>query len=199
MRAADLIYEKYNKNGVVYDFSCGWGIRLLSALKHKIQYIGTDPNYILCERLESLYSDWHDNIDLKAPACTIYPHGSEIFISKLENKIGLSFSSPPYFSLEDYKIGNQSYKPGMQYSEWINNYLKPTIDNIYLYLIKDGILAINIKNTKYKMVDDILKITNEKGFKYIETLPLKNIKRQKSNGGQVDTTDEGIYIFIKES
>ena len=196
MRAANTILEKYNINNNFYDFSCGWGIRLMSALKHNINYFGTDPNVELCKKLDELTIDWLENIKSNSKV-TIYPHGSEIFIPELENKIGLAFSSPPYFSLEDYKIGKQSYRPGMSFEEWTENYIKPTIENIYKYLIKNGILAINIKDTKYPIVSIFKQVIKNIGFTYIEAVPLKNIKRQKSTGDLIDTTDEWIYIFKK--
>ena len=198
MQAAIEIYRKYNINNTVYDFSCGWGIRLMGALRFNIQYYGTDPNYILCERLQDLYETWRDNVNPKVLEPKFYAHGSEQNISDLRNKIGLAFSSPPYFDLEDYKIGDQSYKIGISYEEWLNNYLTPTIKNIYQYLINNGILAINIKDTKYPLAKDALKIIKQNNFTYIETLPLKNIKRLKSTGGLTNTTDEGIYIFKKD-
>lgn len=196
MKAANIILDKYNINNVMYDFSCGWGIRLMSALKHNINYYGTDPNTELCIKLEQLYNDWKDNIKTTSN-CVIYPQGSEILIPELINKVGLAFSSPPYFSLEDYKIGNQSYKPGTSFEEWINNYLEPTLNNIYNYLIVNGILAINIKDTQYPLVQKTKEIIEKLGFQYIESMPLKNIKRQKSTGELINTTDELIYIYKK--
>ena len=197
MQAAVEVYRKYNINNIVYDFSCGWGIRLMGALRFGLKYYGTDPNYVLCERLQDLYETWRDNINSKVQEPKIYTQGSEINIPELENKVGLAFSSPPYFSLEDYKIGNQSYKPGMNYNDWVNNYLYPTLKNIYSYLIDGGILAINIKDTTVPLVKSVELIAEELGFKFIEVLPLKNIKRLKSTGGLTDTTDEGIYIYRK--
>lgn len=196
MKAANIILDKYNINNVMYDFSCGWGIRLMSALRHNINYYGTDPNTELCIKLKQLYNDWKDNIKTTSN-CVIYPQGSEILIPELINKVGLAFSSPPYFSLEDYKIGNQSYKPGISFEEWINNYLEPTLNNIYNYLIVNGILAINIKDTQYPLIKTAKEIIEKLGFQYIESIPLKNIKRQKSTSELINTTDELIYIYKK--
>lgn len=41
------------------------------------------------------------------------------------------------------------------------------------------------------------KIIMSKGFELIDMVPLKNIKRVKSIGGLVDSTDELIYIYKK--
>ncbi len=111
----------------------------------------------------------------------IYGQGSEEFIPQLENQIGFGFSSPPYFNLEDYKIGNQSYKPGVSYEEWKKNYLEPTIKNTYKYLIDDGFFAININNfnnyNDYDLVGDTYEIALSSGFKLVDILPMKNITR----------------------
>ena len=77
MQAAIEIYRKYNINNTVYDFSCGWGIRLMGALRFNIQYYGTDPNYILCARLQELYETWKDNVNPKVLEPKFYAHGSE--------------------------------------------------------------------------------------------------------------------------
>lgn len=196
LKTADTILEKYNINNNIYDFSCGWGARLVSALKHNANYYGTDPNYELCYRLEELKKDWKDIIKTNSTV-KIFPQGSQYDIPELHNKIGLAFSSPPYFSLEDYKIGEQSYKEGMTLDNWYESYVYPTIKNIFNYLIKDGYLALNIKDTNYPLVKTFEKAINNFDFEYVETIPLKNIKRLKSSGGLTDSTDELIYIYKK--
>ena len=194
-KVVNYVLSKYNINNIMYDFSCGWGSRLLGALKYNIDYLGTDPNYKLCDKLNELTTDYKqiikrtNNIDIRM-------QGSEIFIPEWENKVGLCFSSPPYFSLEDYKYGNQSWISGMSYNNWLNNYLYPTLDNIIKYLIPGGILAINIKDTNVPIATDTNNYLKNK-LQYIETIPLKNIKRLKSTGGLTDSTDEGVYIYTK--
>ena len=196
-KAVNYILSHYNINNNMFDFSCGWGSRLLGALKYNINYYGTDPNYKLCNKLEELTTDYKQIIK-RNNIIDIRSIGSEIFIPEWENKMGLCFSSPPYFSLEDYKYGDQSWKNGIDYTQWLNNYLYPTLDNIIKYLINDGILAINIKDTNVPIATDVNKYLKNK-LLYIDTVPLKNIKRLKSTGGLTDTTDEGIYIYRKES
>lgn len=190
------ILSKYNINNNFYDFSCGWGARLLGALSMKINYYGVDPNTELINRLFSLINDYKSLININT-VTDIRPIGSEIFIPEWTNKMGLAFSSPPYFNLEDYKIGKQSYTPGTTYEQWLCNYLKPTIKNIYQYLISDGIFALNIKNfDKYQLVNDSLNIAQEIGFTKIGIEVLHNIQRTKSTIGKTDNS-EGIYIFKK--
>lgn len=199
IKNVDEILKKYNVNNNWYDFSCGWGARLTGALKNKVNYYGTDPNYLLTDRLNKLTKDYKETLNQNT-IVDIRTQGSEIFIPEWENKMGLAFSSPPYFYLEDYKIGNQSYKEGTTYREWLNYYLEPTIKNIYKYLVDDGVFLINIKNlNEYKLVDDVFNISKTVGFKFLEAIPLKlckksNIKEKSGFSG----IDEQIYVFAKK-
>jgi len=199
LKKANEILKKYNVNNNYYDFSCGWGVRLTSALVNNINYYGTDPNYILVERLNQLTNDYKKEITNCNSLVEIKSQGSEVFIPELENKIGLAFSSPPYYNLENYIIGNQSYKDGVTYEQWLDNYLRPTIKNIYRYLIRDGILAINVKSfDKYDLLKDIKQIILNNGFIFKENHNLENIKRTKSTGDML-LDDEIIMVFTKET
>lgn len=194
IKTVDYILSKYNVNNNWYDFSCGWGARLTGALKNKVNYYGTDPNYILTQRLSNLIALWKDTIGNNSYT-EIRTQGSEVFVNEWKNKFGLAFSSPPYFYLEDYKIGKQSWDKGTSYEQWLSEYMYNTINNISKYLVAGGYLAININNfLHYNLVDDTKRIIEENGFTYITTETLTNIKRTNSNGGLNDNS-EGIMIF----
>lgn len=205
IKYVDLILSKYNVNNKYYDFSCGWGSRLCSALRNKIEYYGTDPNYILCERLNLLANNYNSTVGTNIKV-DIRPQGSEIYIPEWGNTIGVAFTSPPYFNLEDYKIGNQSYKNNMTYEEWLISYYEPTFKNIYKYLIKNGYCAINVANFEnYDLISDTLKIAKKIGFKYVEKIKMDKIKRgsgvanrKKKKEEIVYDNFEYIYVFIKE-
>lgn len=202
IKTADEILNMYNINNNWYDFSCGWGDRLVSALKNNMNYYGTDPNYLLVERLNQLSSDYIKELH-KKNIVDIRKQGSESFIPEWENKMGVAFSSPPYFCLEDYKVGKQSYIEGVKYEDWKNNYLKSTIKNIFKYLVKDGYFIININNFKeYNLFQDTIKIAEENGFLLIAEHKLKNIKRvygttSKENKGGINDNSEKILVFKK--
>lgn len=210
MKTIDELLEMYLPNGGnYYDYSCGWASRMLSAMKNGISYYGTDPNNELMEALSSINRDYQD-VNKVETDVNLFNVGSEIFIPELENKIDFSFSSPPYFTLELYNIGNQSCNEDTDYNDWLNNYVKPTIDNIHKYLKKDGIFAINIKDIvvkkiEYHLVDDINRIIQESGkFEFVTTHDLKNIKRsfgsrywEKHEMGLSDKCDELIFVYKK--
>lgn len=211
MKAVDDMLENYcHEGGNYYDFSSGWGSRLLSALKHNVNYFGNDPNYLLCEELHKLFKLYKDvNPECKSKF-EVHPYGSEEFNPNYVGKMDLAFSSPPYFKLEDYKIGNQSYKEGMEYETWVSTFLRPMIKNIYAYLKDDGYFGINVKDCEAcpHIVEDVISIAEEIGFKYIDVMNLKNIhrchghKEWKEDDERTDkcgwnNNDEGIYIFKK--
>lgn len=197
IKTVDQILSRYNVNDNWYDFSCGWGARLTGALKNKVNYFGTDPNFMLVERLEQLAKDYKSVVDCDTTV-DIRVTGSEVYNADWENKIGLAFSSPPYFYLEDYKIGKQSWSEGTSYDDWKNNYLKPTIRNIYYYLIDEGYFLLNINNFNgFNLVEDSIEIAEEMGFKFVDVEYLKNIERCKSTTGFNDNSEK-ILVFIKD-
>lgn len=202
IKAVDFVLEKYNMNNSWYDFSCGWGGRLAGAMKNKVNYFGTDPNYLLCDKLKEFANDYkRTQMGKNATITDIRCSGSEIFHKDWENKMGLAFSSPPYFSLEDYRIGAQSYTQGTTYEQWLNEWMFPTFVNIYRYLIKDGFLIVNIKDFQnYSLENDTIRIAEKAGFYLFDKETLSNNSRVASIGNgehmMVDN-DENIYVFAK--
>ena len=196
MKTVDHILKCYNTNDNYYDFSCGWGIRMLSSMKHKINYYGTDPNNILVERLNEIHEDY-DAVNKVNTFVDIRCQGSEVFVPKWKGKMGLIFSSPPYYNLEDYKVGEQSIE-GKTYEEWLDQYMYRTLKNCKDYLTDDGYLLINVKNfSKYKLYDDVLKLAESLELEYIGYEILKNITRPSSKVNL--NTDEKIMILSKIS
>lgn len=208
MKTIDELLNMYLPNGGnYYDYSCGWAVRMLSAMKNNVNYFGTDPNNELVDALNNINTDYQTVNNVKTNV-NIYNHGSEVFIPEMENTIDFAFSSPPYFSLELYNIGNQSCDENTSYDDWLNNYMKPTIENISKYLKDGGIFAINIKDVFvnkiwYHLTDDVNKLIQDSGnFEFVATHELKNIKRvfgstnwDKHTCGVSDKCDELIYVY----
>lgn len=196
IESVDYILRKYNINNNYYDFSCGWSARMLSSIRRNINYFGTDPNYLLVEQLHKI-KDSYKLVNKHIPNVDIRITGSEIFHSDWENKIGVAFTSPPYFNVEDYQHGEQSYKPGMEYTEWVEAFLRPTIQNVQRYLIDGGHILINIKDyKKYPMYTDSFNICKELEFNFVEELELDNIQRPTLKDTGLNT-HEKIMVFRK--
>ena len=197
LKSVKQILKKYQKESAwgYYDYSCGWGVRLLGALAQGVKYSGTDPNTPLCKNLERMARDYNkvNNINNQYQ---IYNQGSEILIPELVDNIGIAFSSPPYFNLEDYREGEQSIKD-RNYEQWLEQYWRGTVQNIMLYLKSSGVMLLNIKSfKKYDLLNDMKDICIEEGLVYKESLELKNIQRIQLMNHDV-SSDEQILVFRK--
>lgn len=198
----DRILRKYNVNNNYYDFSCGWGVRQMCAMRNEMNYYGTDPNYKLVEKLNEFNQDYKQ-VNNTLTDTKIYCQGSQKFIPELENKIGIAFSSPPYFDLEDYKFGDQSFKPGTTYKQWVDDYLKPTFANIYKYLVHEGYFIVNIKDFNgVPLEQTTIDTAQEVGFKLYKVEQLSQGKRLNTTsdekGDLIVDSSENIYIFVKK-
>ena len=190
----NVLSQHKGKNKVYYDYSCGWGNRLLGSMVSDFEYLGTDPNHKLVEKLKMMYNNFKQ---IKGSAkADIRCQGSEIVVPEWKNKVDIAFSSPPYFDLEDYQHGNQSIKD-RNYTRWLEEYWKPTVINIKLYLKEDGLFLLNIKNTKeHALLDDMKKIAISCGFYYHYSDVLKTPTRPNvvARAGKI-SSDEEILVF----
>lgn len=180
---ARSIYDRYSEGSskCILDTSAGFGSRMCGALLSGHSYYGIDPNKELMEKLHECYSFLKDNGQLNGTQeCKLYCQGSETFIKELENKCDIMFTSPPYFNLESYSNDNcMSTLNYGNYEQWIDKYVKPTIDNIYSYLKVGGVAMINIKNLtrggKEKLFDDWFELfKSHGGFEFVETFEIKH-------------------------
>jgi 16S rRNA G966 N2-methylase RsmD len=176
--SSSAIYKKYAQNKVVYDMSCGYGGRLLGAIKAGVKkYIGAEPCRKTYESLLKMVDDIKDfnknNLfEINIPDIIIENKGSEVFVPE-KNSVDFCFTSPPYFDTEKYSDEEtQSYKKFPSKDEWMENFLGKTIDNCNICLKKDGIIAINIANVKsYKNLEEKFKeLMKTKEFVLVETL-----------------------------
>lgn len=162
------------------DTSCGFGSRMSAVLLSGANYYGFDPNKDLFNKLKECNQFYLDNdiID-KNQKCELYCCGSEVFMEELEGKFDVSFTSPPYFNLETYSNNDKmSYSDG-DYDNWLNCFVKPTIENTYKYLKVGGYAMINIKNLtrggKEPLFDDWFNIFSSiDGFEFVEIFEMKH-------------------------
>ncbi len=189
----DILDNYCSKNYL--DFSCGWGVRLTSAMVKNKNYFGLDPNYKLVDKLQEMEKDYKSVVQTSSTV-QILPQGSEVFESKWEGTMDLAFSSPPYFNLEEYKVGDQSIN-NRTYEQWLEEYWRPTVKNIKKYLKDDGIMMLNIKNfNKMNLLDNMKRISIQEGFFYHYSIDLKNITRTMLiNSGK--SSNEEILLFTK--
>lgn len=203
IKVASHIITKYNVNDRYYDYSCGWGARLLSALSSNIHYYGTDPNNELVDRLDEIATDYKKANPTNTSCVSIKCQGSQTFVPEWESRMGLCFSSPPYFSLEDYQIGEeQSYKKGMTYAEWRDSFIGPTVENCFKYLVPGGYFIFNVKsfrdyatNETYPIERDFLYFALKAGLEHVGVEAMTNIKRCHGAAGGGEYKDGNKLMF----
>jgi hypothetical protein len=183
--------------GRVYDYSMGYGGRLLgtSASNMNYNYVGIDPNTETYDRLKYLDTFLNSNNEL---ICDV----SENYVPE---DIDLAFSSPPYFNLEKYS--DEPTQCMVQFDSldaWFDGYATSTMQNIYKGLNSDGIFATNIADYKigkheFKIVDRWKEIATKVGFKYNTTLKMMLTTRPGVGNGRTNKKEkwEGVYVFTK--
>ena len=188
--------------GNVYDYSCGYGGRLLGigSSNMKYNYIGVEPNTETVKYLNYFNECIEEAVGVKG---TIVQSVSEEYQPQ---DIDLAFSSPPYFNLEKYS--DEDTQCMVRYKtldDWFNGYVAPTIEHIYRGLNREGIFATNIAdyktygNKEYKVVEDWIKTAERIGFKHISTIKMMlntrpGVGNQKLAGRE---KFEGVYVFKK--
>ena len=191
--AAKLIYEKFGGD-VVWDMSCGWGGRLLGFLSasNTKQYIGTEPSSKTYDGLQKMVKDF----SYLGKQVNIYKLGSEEY-KPMEESFDLCFTSPPYFDTEKYSLeSTQSFVKFPTENEWVNGFLKKTIQNCYIGLKENKYMLINIANTpKYDFIEkETIRVAKELGFVQEDTLQL-TLSSVMGAGHKY----EPIFVFRKES
>lgn len=166
---AKFIYDELAPdNGIIYDYSSGFGQRMLGAISSNknLTYIGVDPYQKSIDSCIEMvkFLEKEDKVQMHAV-------GSEFFCpSELQGKVDLAFSSPPYFSMEEYCADSTQAIYNRDYNQFINEWWNQTAQNIYMLIRPGGIMAINMmeKIDKNNILEDMLGILKTAGFKEIK-------------------------------
>ena len=204
---AKALYEKFTpENGLIYDYSCGFGGRMLGALssKNNYTYVGVEPNVETFNNLLIL-GNYIEKATGRKNSYKIKCVGSESITVKKESCVDFAFSSPPYFCLENYSDEDtQCYIKFPTLSTWFDGYVKPTIQNIYKLLKSDRYYAVNISDFKLGneivwLVDEWVRLSEDCGFTFDHKIDMKLQSRRgmghSSKNGK--TKQEGIFVFRK--
>lgn len=188
--------------GNVYDYSAGYGGRLLGITSSNMRYnyVGIDPNTETVKHLNYLQQIVQEATGVQ----------SEIYCTTSEeykpSSADLAFSSPPYFNLEKYSDEpTQCMVRYRSLDEWFDGYAEPTIKNIYEGLTTDGIFATNIAdyksygNKEYFVVDRWIQLAEKLGFKHVETIKMMLNTRPGVGNNKTEGREkfEGVYVFKK--
>ena len=177
---AKYLYMKYSEEGdTVFDYSAGWGGRMLGAASCNRKYIGVDP--LTTDELEVMKSF----LDLKN--ITLIKDGSEN-VKLDENSIDFSFSSPPYFDQECYSSDvSQAYNKDEEY--FYETYWNNTLNNVKFMLKPGKWFGLNVKNYP-RMVDMAIKVFGNP----IEEVNLRTIRSHLNKSSGIEK-GEPVYMF----
>jgi hypothetical protein len=188
--------------GNVYDYSAGYGGRMLgittSNMRYNYQCI--DPNTETVQHLTYLSELIEQAVGNKG---SITQSVSEEYEPM---DIDLAFSSPPYFNLEKYS--DEPTQCMVRYTtldEWFDGYVVPTMKNIHKGLNSDGVFATNIAdyksygNKEYAVCERWIATAEKLGFIHQGTIKMMLNTRPGVGNDKVAGREkfEGVYVFTK--
>jgi len=189
--------------GNIYDYSAGYGGRLLGVGSSNMNYNYTavDPNTETVNYLQYFNSLIKQATGVEG---TIVQSVSEDYQPE---DIDLAFSSPPSFNLEKYS--DEPTQCMVNYTtldEWFDGYVVPTMTNIHNGLNSDGVFATNIADYKTYGQKEPVEVcerwitTAEKiGFKHTSTIKMMLNTRPGVGNDKLAGREkfEGVYVFTK--
>lgn len=201
---AKFIYTKYTKeNNIIYDYSMGFGQRLLGALSlpHKIKYVGVDPLKKSVESNNNIFQFLKEHV----PGISINKQidlqciGSETFCPyEYIGKINVAFSSPPYFNLESYSEDSSQAYSDNNYDNFLNKWWKQTVSNIDKLLADDGVFILNVKEKigdDCNILEDMSNIISENGFVEIDRYHMQLTRNTTFGNKKNEHKYEPIVVF----
>ena len=121
-----------------------------------------------------------------------------------KGKLDMVFTSPPYFDREQYSEDEeQSFKSYPMYSDWRDNFLRPTLTNAYESLRNDRYLLWNIADIKVgsnkpliPLEQDSIDVIESLGGKYITTykMLMTRMVGLKPTQGKNSVKHDGSYF-----
>ena len=129
---AKAIYDITNAKTVL-DTSCGWGDRLAGFFASDAEeYYGCDPNPNTYQRYQEQIATYNKLLT-KPKVVKIWNCGAEDLPYDKLPQIDCAFTSPPYFSTEEYNKGgeleeNQSWFKFNEYDKWRDDFYLPVAE-----------------------------------------------------------------------
>ena len=208
---AKTIYQLTNAKKVL-DTSCGWGDRLAGFFASDAEeYIGCDPN-------PNTYKQYLKQIELynsfltKPKKVTIYNTGAEDLPWDTIKDVDCSFTSPPYFSTEEYNKGgdkeeNQSWFKFNEYEKWRDDFFLPVSKKCF-EVSKHTLINImdpTIKGKRYKSCDEVVDMLKDNFVGQIGMRIMQSPKSDNLFETEKDKQDfmnktfiENVWCFSKD-
>ena len=181
---AKAIYDMTNAKTVL-DTSCGWGDRLAGFFASDAEeYYGCDPNPNTYQRYQEQISVYNKFL-AKPKKVTIWRCGAEdLPYHKLPN-IDVAFTSPPYFSTEEYNKGgehqeDQSWHKFNEYDKWRDDFYLPVAEKTmqvskFMFV---NIMDPKIHGVRYRSGDELV---DKFAKKFMGQIGMRIMQRPKSD------------------
>ena len=159
---AKAIYDITNAKTVL-DTSCGWGDRLAGFFASDAEeYYGCDPNPNTYQRYQEQIATYNKLLT-KPKVVKIWNCGAEDLPYDKLPQIDCAFTSPPYFSTEEYNKGgeleeNQSWFKFNEYDKWRDDFYLPVAEKTmsvskYMFV---NIMDPKIHGVRYRSGDELV-------------------------------------------
>lgn len=206
---AKAIYDLTNAKTVL-DTSCGWGDRLAGFFASNAEeYYGCDPNPNTYKRYQKQIAEYN-KILRKPKKVKIWNCGAEDLPYDELPPIDCAFTSPPYFSTEQYNKGgdleeNQSWFKFNEYESWRDNFYLPVAEKTmavskYMFV---NIMDPRIKGVRYRSSDELVdrfedEFIGQIGMRIMQRPQGKSVFKDEEGNFSKDKLDEFMnQIFIE--
>ncbi len=198
--AARVLVDKYCvSGGTVFDPCAGWGGRLLGVLlsEQRVNYVACEPSSATFNGLNEL-TNWLQEHGVNANN-RVHLHNTPIEDFIVPDGIDLILTSPPYWKKEIYSDEpTQSSIRYTTYSDWLDRFLKPLIENSWKKLNAGGHMILNVDDFNlnketYNLVEDTQRIATQVGC----GSPISIFKYDMASYGVENF--ESVLIWQKES
>ena len=181
---AKAIYQMTNAKKVL-DTSCGWGDRLAGFFASDAEeYYGCDPNPNTYQRYQEQIASYNKLLS-KPKKVQIWRCGAEDLPYHKLPKIDVAFTSPPYFSTEQYNKGgehqeDQSWHKFNEYDKWRDDFYLPVAEKTmsvskFMFV---NIMDPKIKGVRYRSGDELVDRFQDK---FLGQIGMRIMQRPKSD------------------
>ena len=194
----------------VLDTSCGWGDRLAGFFASDAEeYYGCDPNPNTYQRYQEQISTYNKLLP-KPKKVQIWNCGAEDIPYDKLPAIDVAFTSPPYFSTEEYNKGgeleeNQSWFKFNEYEKWRDDFYLPVAEKSMKVsrFMFCNIMDPKIKGTRYRSGDELVNHLKDKflgqiGMRIMQRPQGKAVFKDEDGNFSKEKLDENMNkMFIE--
>ena len=181
---AKAIYDITNAKTVL-DTSCGWGDRLAGFFASDAEeYYGCDPNPNTYQRYQEQIATYNKLLT-KPKKVQIWNCGAEDLPYDKLPQIDCAFTSPPYFSTEEYNKGGekeelQSWHKFNEYDKWRDDFYLPVAEKTmsvskFMFV---NIMDPKIHGVRYRSGDELVDKFQDK---FLGQIGMRIMQRPKSD------------------